>query len=80
MIDSLFCALIPLDECVSKWTPPSTKSNFSSLKIENVDYNKMIIIKGDVEIKTKHLSIIFILSNGISITHIYSPLSTSPVI
>jgi hypothetical protein len=60
MIDSIFCALIPLDECVSKWTAPSNKSNFSGLKIENVDYSKMIIIRGDVEIKTKHLSIILL--------------------
>lgn len=60
MIDYSFCALVPLDECVSKWPSPTLNSNFSSLKFENQDYQKLNIINGMIERKTSLLSIILL--------------------
>ena len=56
IIVSSFCALVPIDECVSKWTVPTLDTNFSSLKFNNIDSDKIIIIKGKFEKKTKLLS------------------------
>jgi hypothetical protein len=56
IIVSSFCALVPIDECVSKWTVPTLDSNFSSLKFNNIDSDKIIIIKGKLEEKTKLLT------------------------
>lgn len=56
IIVSSFCALVPIDECVSKWTLPTLDSNFSSLKFDNIDCSKILIIKGRLEEKTKLLS------------------------
>jgi hypothetical protein len=60
MIRYSFCALVPLDECVSNWTKPTLGSNFSSLKFENQDYQKINIINGMIERKTSLLSIILL--------------------
>jgi hypothetical protein len=56
IVISSFCALAPIDECNSKWTTPTLDSNFSSLKFDNIDYDKIVIIKGKLEEKTKLLS------------------------
>jgi len=56
LVKSSFCALIPLDECVSNWSQPELKSNFSSLKFENSDYDRVILIKGEIKKKTRLLS------------------------
>ena len=56
IIISSFCALVPIDECISKWTVPTLESNFSSLKFDNIDCSKIIIIKGKIEKKTKLLA------------------------
>jgi hypothetical protein len=60
MIRYSFCALVPLDECDSNWTKPTLGSNFSSLKFENRDYQKINIINGMIERKTSLLSIILL--------------------
>jgi hypothetical protein len=57
LIFNSFCALVPLDECISNWTKPSLGSNFSSLKFENQDFEKINVINGNVETKTSYLSI-----------------------
>ena len=60
MIRYSFCALVPLDECDSNWTKPKLSSNFSSLKFENRDYQKINVINGMIERKTSLLSIILL--------------------
>lgn len=60
MIRFSFCALVPLDECISDWTKPTLGSNFSSLKFENQDYQKINVINGMIERKTSLLSIILL--------------------
>lgn len=56
IVVSSFCALVPIDECVSKWTVPTLDSNFSSLKFDNIDSDKIVIINGKLEKKTKLLA------------------------
>jgi hypothetical protein len=56
IVISSFCALVPIDECISKWTIPTPNSNFSSLKFDNIDCSKIIIIKGKIEKKNKLLA------------------------
>jgi hypothetical protein len=56
IVVSSFCALVPIDECVSKWTVPTLDSNFSSLKFDNIDSDKIVIIKGKLEEKTRLLA------------------------
>jgi len=52
---SSFACLVPLENCVSKWTEPNTDSNFSSLVFNNEDYEKILIIQGDLVRKSKQI-------------------------
>lgn len=55
LIESSFCALVPLDDCVSKWSKPNLKSNYSGLKFEIEDLEKFILIEGKIRKKAKYL-------------------------
>jgi hypothetical protein len=45
-IDGMFLALVNLDECESKWSDKTLKSNFSCLALKTVDHDKIIVILG----------------------------------
>jgi len=50
-IISYFSSLVDLSHCISKWSEPTIKSNFSNLKFLTEDYDKINIIHGKI-IKT----------------------------
>lgn len=54
-IDKSFVGLISLDVCHSKWTKPQLSSNFSSLSLHKNDFNRIHIIHGELQTKTKYL-------------------------
>jgi hypothetical protein len=47
LIEKSLCCLIPLDECISKWSSSGEGDNFSNLVIRNSDYDKLLKIHGD---------------------------------
>ena len=47
LIISYFSCLVNLEDCLSSWSLPDKKSNFSTLKFLNVDFDKIILIHGD---------------------------------
>lgn len=61
-IISYFSCLVNLSECLSSWTKPDTKSNFSTLKFVKEDYEKIIPIHGEV-ISSKKLLHFHLVSN-----------------
>jgi hypothetical protein len=54
-INGCFIAIVNLNECVSKWTPPKIKSNYSSLHLEIEDIDKIHVIVGSLKPKKKYL-------------------------
>jgi hypothetical protein len=54
LIISYFSCLVNLNDCLSKWSKPHM-SNFSTLKFINEDIDKIILIYGDKEKKSKYL-------------------------
>lgn len=59
-IDKSFIGLISLDVCHSKWTKPQLSSNFSSLCLHKNDFNRIHVIHGELQTKTKYLHPILI--------------------
>jgi hypothetical protein len=53
-IESSFCAIVPVDEILSSWSKPKLNSNFSTLKLLNEDYDKILIIKGKLLKKDRY--------------------------
>jgi hypothetical protein len=53
-IESSFCAIVPVDEILSSWSEPKLNSNFSTLKLLNEDYDKILIIKGKLLKKDRY--------------------------
>jgi len=54
-INTCFIALVNLDECVSKWSERTIKSNFSSLHLLSVDVDKIHVIVGSLKTNPKNL-------------------------
>jgi hypothetical protein len=48
-INACFLALVNLDECTSKWSERTIKSNFSTLKLRTVDEDKIFVIVGSLK-------------------------------
>jgi len=51
-IDKSACYLFPLDDSTSSWSVPKN-SNFSNLKINTEDLEKLFIVYGDVDLSKK---------------------------
>lgn len=51
LIEKSFCCLVPLDECFSHWTIPSKTNNFSTLKLRTIDFEKIVVLHGEIEKK-----------------------------
>ena len=49
-ITEMFAALVDLDECRSRWTDPTTKSNFSTLAFVKEDADLLDVIIGHTKI------------------------------
>jgi hypothetical protein len=54
-ISEMFAALVELDKCKSRWTDPTTKSNFSTLKFVKEDADLLDIIVGDMKINKVYI-------------------------
>ena len=54
MIISYFSALVDMSKCISNWTAPTTKSNFSTLKFLKEDHEHIKVIHGEI-IKSKKM-------------------------
>lgn len=52
IISKSACYLFPLDESTSNWSVPKN-SNFSNLKINHEDLDKLVIVYGDVDLSKK---------------------------
>jgi len=48
-INACFLALVNLDECTSKWSDRTIKSNFSTLALKTVDADKIFVIVGSLK-------------------------------
>ena len=48
-INGCFLALVNLEECISKWSERTLKSNFSSLHLKSVDKDKIHVIVGTLK-------------------------------
>lgn len=55
LITHSFCCLCPLDECQSDWTKTSSTNNFSSLKLLIKDFEKIILLHGRLDKKSRFL-------------------------
>jgi hypothetical protein len=51
----MFASLVDLDECRSRWTDPTTKSNFSTLAFLKEDADVFDVIVGDTKINTVYI-------------------------
>jgi hypothetical protein len=49
-INGCFLALVNLEECTSKWSERTLKSNFSSLQLKSVDKDKILVIVGTLKV------------------------------
>ena len=54
-ITEMFAALVDLDECKSRWTDPTTKSNFSGLSFLKEDEDVLDVIVGDIKINKVYI-------------------------
>ena len=51
----MFAALVDLDECRSRWTDPTTKSNFSTLAFVKEDADVLDVIVGGMKINKVYI-------------------------
>jgi len=56
LITSYFSSVVDLSKCLSDWTDPTNKSNFSTLKFLVSDRPEIYIIHGEMVGKKKYLS------------------------
>jgi len=54
-ITEMFAALVDLDECKSRWTDKTTKSNFSTLKFVKEDADVLDVTVGDIKINKVYI-------------------------
>jgi len=54
-INGCFIALVNLEECTSKWSERTLKSNFSSLHLKSVDEDKVHVIVGSLKVNPTNL-------------------------
>jgi hypothetical protein len=57
IINEYFVMAVDLDKCISKWTPPGSSANFSSLNFVNEDAEHLNIIIGNIKLKRKKIAI-----------------------
>jgi hypothetical protein len=55
-INGCFIALVNLEECTSRWTDRTLKSNFSSLCLRSVDKDKIHVIVGTLKVNPTNLA------------------------
>lgn len=55
-INGCFIALVNLEECTSKWSERTLKSNFSSLHLKRVDLDKIHVIVGSLKVNPVNLA------------------------
>lgn len=55
-INACFLALVNLNDCVSKWSDRTLKSNFSSLPLKTADKDKIHLIIGDLKVSKVNLT------------------------
>lgn len=55
-INGCFIALVNLEECTSKWSDRTLKSNFSSLHLKRVDLDKIHVIVGSLKVNRVNLA------------------------
>lgn len=55
-INTCFIALVNLEDCQSKWSDRTLKSNFSSLHLQTVDIDKIHVIVGSLKKNPKYLA------------------------
>jgi hypothetical protein len=51
----MFAALVELDKCKSRWTDPTTKSNFSGLSFLKEDADVLDVIVGSTKINRVYI-------------------------
>ena len=54
-ITEMFAMVVDLDNCISKWTEPTTDSNFSGLSFLKEDESALDVIVGDLKINKKYI-------------------------
>ena len=54
-ITEMFASLVDLDECRSRWTDPTTKSNFSTLAFVKEDADVLDVIVGDMKVNKVYI-------------------------
>jgi hypothetical protein len=54
-INGCFLALVNLEECTSKWSEKTLKSNFSGLQLKSVDRDKIHVIVGNLKVNPINL-------------------------
>ena len=55
-INGCFLALVNLEECTSKWSERTLKSNFSSLHLKSIDKDKVHVIVGSLKVNPTNLA------------------------
>ena len=56
MITHMFASLVDLNKCESRWTDPTTTSNFSTLSFLKEDVDMINVIIGDIKINRKFIA------------------------